>query len=318
MYNLAIFGAGYIGKQTKKLVEEKYSNEYKLIYFVDNDPAKQGSLIENVPVISAEKLLQLYKKEIDYVALSMQKDYAYDVNIFLSQHKIVPINIDSEGVIHRSRLESVVLSNEATKKIGKDWVSASSYYDKAEDWLNTFWAENTVFYKSFCKLDCTNIVELACGHGRHVQKYLEKAKIITLIDINQENIDFCKKRYSNEEKVKYLVNNGNNFKGVDSNSQTAIFTYDAMVHFELLDILEYLKEANRVLVNGGKILFHHSNAAFLPELKYNKKPHGRNFMSADIFAYLALRTGFIVLQQDIFSWGESKDIDCLSLCQKAR
>jgi hypothetical protein len=95
-----------------------------------------------------------------------------------------------------------------------------------------------------------------------------------------------------------------------------------MVHFELLDILEYLKDANRILINGGKILFHHSNAAFSPELNYHQKPHWRNFMSADIFAYLALRNGFTVLRQDVFSWGGgenfAKDIDCLSLCQKAR
>jgi ubiquinone/menaquinone biosynthesis C-methylase UbiE len=224
-------------------------------------------------------------------------------------------------IIHRSRIESVVLADEATKNIGKDWVS-NRYYDEAEKWLPTFWSENTIFYKNFCQLDCTNIVELACGHGRHIQKYLKNAKSIFLVDINQENIDFCKKRYSDEEKIKYLVNNGNNFNGIGSNSQTAVFSYDAMVHFELIDILEYLKESNRILRDGGKILFHHSNAAFSPELSYGQKPHARNFMSADIFAYLAIRTGFIVLEQNIFSWGGgenfAKDIDCLSLCQKIK
>jgi hypothetical protein len=108
---------------------------------------------------------------------------------------------------------------------------------------------------------------------------------------------------------------------VYSNSQTAVFTYDAMVHFEMLDIIEYLKDANRISIDGGKILFHHSNAAFSPEIFYHYKPHMRNYMSADIFAYLALRFGFVVISQDIMSWGIvgenfSKDIDCLSLCQK--
>jgi hypothetical protein len=82
------------------------------------------------------------------------------------------------------------------------------------------------------------------------------------------------------------------------------------------------KEANRILVNGGKILFHHSNADFSPELQYVKKPHSRNFMSADIFAYLAMRNGFMVLSQDVFSWGGGEnlypDIDCLSLCRKIK
>ena len=113
------------------------------------------------------------------------------------------------------------------------------------------------------------------------------------------------------------MNSGNNLSGIESGSQTAIFSYDAMIHFELVDILEYIKEANRILVDGGKILFHHSNAAFSPELWYGQKPGGRNFMSADIFAHLALRNGFQILQQDIFTWGV-KDLDCLSLCQKVR
>jgi len=214
-----------------------------------------------------------------------------------------------------------VLLSDVTKNIGRDWIS-SPYYDEAEKWLSIFWGENTIFYKYFHELDCTNIVELACGHGRHVQEYLEKTRTITLVDINQENIDFCKKRYLGEDRIKYLVNNGNNFKGIDSNSQTAIFSYDAMVHFELIDILEYLKDANRILEHGGKILFHHSNAAFSPELWYSQKPHARNFMSADIFTYLAMRNGFKVLCQDIFSWGGgenfAKDIDCLSLCEKIK
>jgi ubiquinone/menaquinone biosynthesis C-methylase UbiE len=220
-------------------------------------------------------------------------------------------------ITHRGFME---FKNEGlTKAIGDDWKN-SPYYDMAEEYLDGFWNENSVFNKCFKQLDCGNIVELACGHGRHVQRYLENAQSVILVDINQENIDYCKKRYSDENKIKYLVNDGNNFKGIDTNSQTAIFTYDAMVHFEMMDIIEYLKESNRILIDGGKILFHHSNAAFSPELFYHYKPHWRNYMSADIFAYLALRCGFRVISQDIMSWGGGenfvKDLDCLSLCQK--
>jgi ubiquinone/menaquinone biosynthesis C-methylase UbiE len=226
-----------------------------------------------------------------------------------------------QKIMHRGRIESVVLSDEMRINIGKDWIS-DSYYDNAEEWIDEFWSEKGIFYKNFCQLDCTNIVELACGHGRHIPKYLDKASSITLVDINQQNIDFCKKRFLNETKIKYVTNIGCDFNGIESNSQTAIFTYDAMVHFEMLDILSYIKDANRILVNGGKILFHHSNYAFSPESYYLQKPHGRNFMSADIFAYMALRMGFVILEQDIFSWGSGdnfiKDIDCLSLCQKVK
>jgi ubiquinone/menaquinone biosynthesis C-methylase UbiE len=226
------------------------------------------------------------------------------------------------NISHRENITANNIFGDMRVRIGNDWKKSDGYYEQAEQWLDVFWNEDTVFYKCFKQLDCSAIVELACGQGRHVQKYLEKSKTITLVDINQEQIDFCKKRFENEQKINYIVNSGSNFSDIKSDSQTAVFTYDSMVHFELTDVLSYIKDANRILVKGGKILFHHSNADFNPELNYAQKPHSRNFMSADIFTYLALRNGFTVLSQDVFSWGGGKniypDIDCLSLCQKIR
>ncbi|GHU35096.1 hypothetical protein AGMMS50256_29720 [Betaproteobacteria bacterium] len=230
--------------------------------------------------------------------------------------------ISSTGIVGEVGILNLELKDKAlTKMIGDDW-KESSYYEIAEKYIDTWWAEDSIFYKRFKELDCRNIVELACGHGRHVQKYLKNAETVILTDINLENIDFCRRRYPNEIKIKYIVTEGNNFKGIDENTQTAIFTYDAMVHFEMLDIIDYLKDANRILVDGGRILFHHSNACFNPELHYHYKPHCRNYMSDDIFAYLASRCGFKVLSQDIIPWGSgndfARDLDCLSLCQKIK
>jgi len=225
------------------------------------------------------------------------------------------------NIIYRGILELIDTEKSLTELIGDDW-KISPYYDIVENDLRLWWDENSIFYRRFQELDCRKIVELACGHGRHVQRYLSVPETIYLVDINQENINFCKNRYANETKIQYVVNDGTNFIVIDSSSQTAIFTYDAMIHFEMFDIIKYLKDANRILVNGGKILFHHSNAAYNPELFYRYKPLGRNFLSADIFAYVALRSGFKIISQDIFSWewdkNDTKDIDCLSLCQKVK
>lgn len=38
-------------------------------------------------------------------------------------------------------------------------------------------------------------------------------------------------------------------------------------------------------------------------------------MSKDVFAYLAYRAGFDVLEQKVIDWG-IKDLDCISLIQK--
>jgi predicted SAM-dependent methyltransferase len=121
MQNLAIFGAGQIGKQTKKLVEEKYFDEYRLVYFVDNNSDKQGSLIEGIPTISAEKLLEVYEKEIDCVASALQK--SYEVNDFLIQHRIIPIKITSIGIY------PLVNKIEKTERFCPICQKTSSYFD---------------------------------------------------------------------------------------------------------------------------------------------------------------------------------------------
>lgn len=204
-----------------------------------------------------------------------------------------------------------------TKKIGNDWKN-HFYYERSEsvERLAQFWGPDTIFIKRFAALDKTNLCELACGHGRHVPQYVDKCENVCLIDINCENIEFCKKKFENIEKIKFYVNNGNQFNEIPDNSQTAIFSYDAMVHFDILDIGEYIRDSWRILKPGGRILYHHSNYYYSPGRYYNHNPHSRNFMSDKIFAHMAITSGFEILSQDIINWGHSSALDCLSLCEK--
>lgn len=97
---------------------------------------------------------------------------------------------------------------------------------------------------------------------------------------------------------------------------TAMFTYDAMVHFELMDIAMYLQETKRVLTKGGMALFHHSNNHSDYKATFSNAPHGRNFMSKDVFAHLAHRAGLKVVQQEVVDWAGVKNLDCLTLVRK--
>lgn len=155
----------------------------------------------------------------------------------------------------------------------------------------------------FQKFDISRVIELACGHGRHVQNYFHKAEEITLVDVLQKNIDICKQRFGNSKKVKFYKTDGYHLKGLNSDTYTALYLYDAMVHFELIDIYFYLKEIYRVLVNGGKALIHHSNYHLDYKANFDNAPGGRNFMSKECFAYLAHRAGFTILEQRVIDWG---------------
>lgn len=135
------------------------------------------------------------------------------------------------------------------------------YYETAEsqDGINAFWGDKSIFYKYFKKLDLQNVIELGCGRGRHVPQYIKNAGNITLVDVLECNIKFVSSRFCNYNNIRYYQNNGHDLSELPDMTYTALFTYDAMVHFELLDIYEYLRETYRVLRAGGMALFHHSN-----------------------------------------------------------
>lgn len=192
------------------------------------------------------------------------------------------------------------------------------WYDDAEDQSEVaiFWDKDSIFYKLFCELNLDNVIELACGHGRHVPHYVDQAGTVTLVDICEENIAICNKRFKDLNNIKYYKNNGYNLEKLSSDSYTALFTYDSMVHFEMMDVYEYLKDVYRVLINGGKALFHHSNYSEDYKADFAHAPHARCFMNKDVFAYLAYRSGFKVLKQEVIGWHDTKNLDCITLVEK--
>lgn len=197
---------------------------------------------------------------------------------------------------------------------GMNW-----YFDEAEsrELLNVFWGEGSVFKRLFQELDLNNVIELACGRGRHVPHYINLSGHITLVDILQKNIDLCRERFSGDGRISYYKNQGYDLKKLNDEEYTSIFSYDSMVHFELLDINSYLTDFYRVLKPGGRALIHHSNFDAMYDGRFEHSlVSGRSFMNYKIFSYLAVHAGFIVLDQQILRWHHLPDMDCVTLLEK--
>jgi SAM-dependent methyltransferase len=224
--------------------------------------------------------------------------------------------------LHRPKRENIFFFHdrrvpEYKRQIKQDLVS-SSYYDIAEQVRQPFWSGGTPFNRMFNTLDLANVVELACGHGRHSAYIRENYSFghITLVDINKPNITFCKRRFAGEKRFSYLVNSGADLAALATEKYSSLFCYDAMVHFEYDDVISYVKEIYRILRPDGRALLHHSNYDASPGRSYADNPHWRNFMSSGLFAHAAARSGFVVVEQQLVDWAGEAELDCVTLLEK--
>jgi len=213
-------------------------------------------------------------------------------------------------------------TEKARKIIDSDW-KVSPYYEIAERYRYFFWDEGSPFAVQFSKLDPSMVVELACGHGRHTADILDRFphSRVTLVDVNVENIEACRERFGSDPRLSYIVNNGRDLANIEDGSHTAVFCYDAMVHFELEDVISYLSEIYRVLKPGGRALLHYSNYDRAPGGSYHDNPHWRNFCTERLFCHLCQRQGFGIIHSQTLDWGFGDgtvaDLDGLTVIEKA-
>jgi len=203
--------------------------------------------------------------------------------------------------------------NHLANLVAKDW-RENPWYERGEEAMDRQWEK--LIWPSICGVDLSGVVvDFAAGHGRCTAKLLAAgASNLVIMDVNQENIDFCKKRFGDDVRVSYRRNDGVSFHA-DSREFNFIFCWDSMVHFDSDVVRAYLQDTYRVLAPGGKAFYHHSNYTGDPDPYPLRSPGGRNFMSRDLFAHWAIRSGLTVIRQEVIDWG-APQLDCLTMLKK--
>lgn len=197
------------------------------------------------------------------------------------------------------------------EKAGAYWAD-SRYYEDAERHTKLFWEPTSVFFQLFGKLNLANVIELACGHGRHAERIVGLVGHITLMDIHEGNLEVCKQRLADKSNITFKLVSGSDFRPIEDKTVTAIFCYDAMVHFEPEVVRSYLVDTARVLSPGGMALYHHSNYD-APGSEWSRNPHARNHMTFDLFKRYADEAGLGILASEPKVWGGVSDLDRVSL-----
>jgi ubiquinone/menaquinone biosynthesis C-methylase UbiE len=202
--------------------------------------------------------------------------------------------------------------NDIARDIGKDWVE-SPYYEDAEKFIDTQW--DGLIWPFIQGSDFSNTIDLAAGHGRNTKKLKKIAQKLWVVDMNKENVEFCKLRFAKDDRIVFLLNDGVSLSGVQDESITFIYCFDAMVHFDSDIIRNYLKEFQRVLVPGGRGFCHHSNYSSNPTGDFRENPGWRNYMSDNLFAHYCMKEELAVIKQKVIDW-EIPEMDCFSLFEK--
>jgi ubiquinone/menaquinone biosynthesis C-methylase UbiE len=195
--------------------------------------------------------------------------------------------------------------------------AADTYFESAARDMDRQWAWVEPFLSQF-PIDYSNTMDLACGRGRNSQKLAPRARNLVLVDVNPDNISFCKRQFAHKQHWIFVLNNGFDLREIADNSISFIYCFEAAVHFDIEIILSYIKEFRRVLTSGGFGFVHHSTFTGNPGGDMRTHPHCRNFMSKELFAHLCICNGLDIVDQRIVDWGyEIPVTDCFSLFRNA-
>jgi ubiquinone/menaquinone biosynthesis C-methylase UbiE len=194
----------------------------------------------------------------------------------------------------------------------------ADYFAAAEPDMEAQW--RTLVWPRIGGLDLTRVLDLAAGHGRNSAKLREVAGAVVIVDINDECLDACRKRFAGDPRISYVKTDGATLGGVEDASITLVYSFDSMVHFAPEVVRSYLHECSRVLVPGGHGFCHHSNYTGNREGDFRASPHWRNHMSRELFADYCREAGLDVVRSDVIDWGQPPDfyagLDCLTVFRK--
>jgi ubiquinone/menaquinone biosynthesis C-methylase UbiE len=194
-----------------------------------------------------------------------------------------------------------------------------NYFKAAEDpkWLAIFWSPDSLFLRLFKELDLTRVLEIASGAGRHSFQVVDQIGEAWLLDSSAGALELAQKKMEGNPHV-HFVHHPSGLglpPTLAEDSFTAVFSYDAMVHFEKETIEAYLKAAFRILKPGGKCLLHYSNYNLNPDGAFSDNPGWRNYMTQEIFTKYAVDAGFRVIESIVFTF-TSPDSDAITLLEK--
>jgi SAM-dependent methyltransferase len=223
----------------------------------------------------------------------------------------------------------------------REWDGAYRWNERGDEWSREWGGVSLQWYATLLPrihshVPTGTILEIACGYGRWSQYLKDLADRLVVVDLSEECIDACKKRFASAPNIDYHVNDGTSLAMVPTNSVDFIFSFDSLVHVDQSVLTAYLKQFQRILTNDGVAFLHHSNLGeysakyrrirTVPKLEgllitlgaLDSFLHWRDpGVSAGVVERIANDNGLRCVSQEIVHWRTQKTlIDCMSTIVK--
>lgn len=145
------------------------------------------------------------------------------------------------------------------------------------------------------------VLEIGPGAGKWTESLQAVSNELSVVDLSENCIEICKKKFSHCDNIKYFVTDGTSLEFIPDETIDYIWSFDVFVHIHPQDIEKYITEFNRVLKSGGRGIIHHAK---------NGRFHGgwRSNMTGELFAEMVRQNGLTLITQ-FDSWGENNQFN---------
>lgn len=120
---------------------------------------------------------------------------------------------------------------------------------------------NSLMYKKLRIVDSyinggETLLDIGMGVGELIELEKQKFKEIYGIDVDEESVNICRKRFENNENIHVIRGNANDLKKLFDNKKFDYITcLDVLEHIEIKECKKVLNDIYDLLKDGGKFIF---------------------------------------------------------------
>lgn len=208
-----------------------------------------------------------------------------------------------------------------------NWTSEWDWSQQGDEWSRA-WGDTAALWhgallpRIHAFVPTGTILEIAPGYGRWTQYLKDLCDRLVIVDLTENCIENCRRRFADATNIEYHVNDGRSLAMVEDGSLDFVFSFDSLVHAESDVLGAYLDQLARKLRPDGVGFLHHSNiGAYGPLTKLAKRMPGRAIgplvragalinvvawraesVTADSVAQQCERAGLACVGQEKISW----------------